>query len=131
MPQHLSLVAIVVDEYDTAIDYHVGTLGFGLREDAVQSPTKRWVVVAPRGAATGLLLARAADERQQQAIGNQSGGRVFLFLETDDLTRDFMTYRERGVRFVEEPRHEPYGVVVVFEDLYGNRWDMIELTNRR
>ena len=131
MPQHLSLVAIVVDEYDTAIDYYVGTLGFELREDAVQSPTKRWVVVAPRGAATGLLLARAADERQQQAIGNQSGGRVFLFLETDDLTRDFMTYRKRGVRFVEEPRHEPYGVVVVFEDLYGNRWDMIELTNRR
>ena len=126
MPQHLSLVAIVVDEYDTAIDYYVGTLGFELREDAVQSATKRWVVVAPHGASTGLLLARAADERQRHAIGNQSGGRVFLFLETDDLVRDYQIYRERGVRFVEDPRHEAYGVVVVFEDLYGNRWDLIE-----
>lgn len=126
MPQHLSLVAIVVDEYDTAIDYYVGTLGFELREDAVQSPTKRWVVVAPHGASTGLLLARAADERQRRAIGNQSGGRVFLFLETDDLARDYQIYRERGVRFVEDPRHEAYGVVVVFEDRYGNRWDLIQ-----
>lgn len=94
----------------------------------MHSATKRWVIVAPHGAATGLLLARASDEWQRLATGKQSGGRVFLFLETDDFMRDFEVYRERGVRFAEAPRAEPYGIVAVFEDRYGNRWDLIERT---
>ena len=84
------------------------------------------MVVAPQGAASGLLLARAVGDRQREAIGDQSGGRVFLFLNTDDFARDHLAYTQRGIRFVEAPRHEPYGIVAVFEDLYGNRWDLIE-----
>nr|WP_242152862.1 MULTISPECIES: VOC family protein [unclassified Sphingomonas] len=87
---------------------------------------KRWVVVAPHGAANGLLLARAVGDRPREAIGDQSGGRVFLFLEADDFARDHLAYTQRGIRFVEAPRHEPYGTAAVFEDLYGNRWDLIE-----
>jgi len=86
----------------------------------------RWVVVAPHGAANGLLLARAVGNRQREAIGDQSGGRVFLFLETDDFARDHLAYTQRGIILVEPPRHEPYGIVAVLEDLYGNRWDLIE-----
>jgi catechol 2,3-dioxygenase-like lactoylglutathione lyase family enzyme len=126
MQQHLGLVAIVVDDYDRAISFYVGTLGFELREDTTMSGGKRWVIVAPRGAATGLLLARAADDMQKRAIGNQSGGRVFLFLETDDLDRDYKTLASKGLRFTETPRHEPYGIVAVFEDIFGNRWDLIQ-----
>ena len=126
MPQRLSLTALLVDEYDPAIAFFVDALGFELREDSDLGGGKRWVVVAPRGTASGLLLARAVGERQRAAIGDQSGGRVFLFLETDDLARDHRAYAERGVRFVEAPRHEPYGSVAVFEDLYGNRWDLIQ-----
>lgn len=126
MPQRLSLTALVVDDYDRALSFFVGVLGFELREDIPISDDKRWVVVAPRGAANGLLLARAADERQRDAIGNQSGGRVFLFLETDDFARDHRAYTERGVRFLEAARNEPYGIVAVFEDIYGNRWDLIQ-----
>ena len=126
MPQRISLAALLVDDYDTAIAYYVGKLGFELREDTLLTPDKRWVVVAPPGSANGLLLARAIDDRQRQAIGHQGGGRVFLFLETDDFARDHHAYRQQGVRFVEAPRHEPYGIVAVFEDLYGNRWDLIE-----
>lgn len=126
MLQRLNLTALLVDEYDTALSFYAGKLGFEVREDTRLGDGKRWVVVAPRGAVNGLLLARAVGERQQNAIGDQSGGRVFLFLETDDFARDYLAYTKRGVRFVEAPRHEPYGVVAVFEDLYGNRWDLIE-----
>ena len=126
MPQRLNLTALLVDEYDAALAFFVGALGFEMREDTQLEDGKRWVVVAPQGAANGLLLARAVGERQRTAIGDQSGGRVFLFLETDNFARDHLAYTQRGVRFVEDPRHEPYGIVAVFEDLYGNRWDLIE-----
>lgn len=126
MPQRLSLTAILVDDYDRAIDYYVGSLGFDLLHDTPE-PGKRWVVVAPKGSnGGGLLLARPTDERQRARIGDQTGGRVFLFLETDDFARDHAAYLAKGVRFVEEPRYEAYGIVAVFEDLYGNRWDLIE-----
>ena len=126
MPQCLNLTALLVDDYDIALSFFVGKLGFELREDTALSDDKRWVVVAPHGAVSGLLLARAVGDRQRKAIGDQSGGRVFLFLETDDLARDHLAYTRQGVRFVEAPRHEPYGIVAVFEDIYGNRWDLIE-----
>jgi catechol 2,3-dioxygenase-like lactoylglutathione lyase family enzyme len=127
MKQHIALVAIVVDDYDRAIAWYTERLGFELLEDTPQTADKRWVVVAPRGGTgTGLLLAKAANERQKQAIGSQSGGRVFLFLHTDDFHRDHALYKQRGVAFVEEPRQEAYGIVAVFTDLYGNRWDLIE-----
>lgn len=126
MPQKLSLTALIVRDYDEAIAFYVGTLGFDLREDTRLTAEKRWVVVAPSGSFGGLLLARAADDRQKMAIGDQSGGRVFLFLETDDFKRDHAAYLCKGVRFVEAPRQEAYGTVAVFEDLYGNRWDLIQ-----
>lgn len=126
MHQALTRVALLVREYDEAIAWFTGTLGFGLLEDAPMAAGKRWVVVAPRGAReAGLLLARAVTDQQRAAIGRQSGGRVFLFLETDDFDRDFITYTARGVRFEEKPREEPYGRVAVFADLYGNRWDLV------
>jgi catechol 2,3-dioxygenase-like lactoylglutathione lyase family enzyme len=121
------LVAIVVADYDEAIAWYTRKLGFTLVEDTPQTVEKRWVVVAPPGGSgTALLLAKAANDRQKQAIGAQSGGRVFLFLHTDDFRRDHAAYTERGVRFVRAPSEEPYGRVAVFEDLYGNRWDLIE-----
>jgi catechol 2,3-dioxygenase-like lactoylglutathione lyase family enzyme len=127
MPQHLSLTALVVRDYDEALAFYVDKLGFELREDARLDDEKRWVVVAPPGSTeSGLLLARAANARQAEAIGNQSGGRVFLFLVTDDFDRDHARYLQSGVNFVEQPRLERYGKVAVFEDLYGNRWDLIE-----
>jgi len=126
MLQRLALTALLVDDYDEAIAFYVGRLGFDLRFDTALTPEKRWVVVAPPGSNGGLLLARAADDRQRRAIGDQAGGRVFLFLETDDFWRDHDELRRRGVRFVETPRREPYGTVAVFEDPYGNRWDLIQ-----
>jgi predicted enzyme related to lactoylglutathione lyase len=127
MRQHLSLTAVVVRDYDEAIAFFVCKLGFELREDRRQDEEKRWVVVAPRGSTeSGILLAKAANPTQVQAIGHQSGGRVFLFLATDDFDRDYEAFRERGVKFLEEPRREVYGTVAVFEDLYGNRCDLIE-----
>ena len=127
MKQHLALVAIVVADYDEAIAWYTEQLGFELLEDKPQTADKRWVVVAPRGGTgTGLLLAKAVNERQKRAIGSQSGGRVFLFLHTDDFHRDHALYKRRGVTFVEGPRQEGYGTVAVFTDLYGNRWDLIE-----
>ncbi len=128
MLQRLNLTALLVDEYDTALSFFVEKLCFEVREDTYLGNGKRWVVVVPQGAVGGLLLARAVGKRQRDAIGDQSGGRVFLFLETDDFARDHLAYTQRGVRFVEAPRHEPYGIVAVFEDLYGNRWDLIEPT---
>ena len=121
----VAAVTILVPDYQEAIDYFVGTLGFALIEDRRLSEEKRWVLVSP-GASTCLLLAKADGERQSAAVGNQSGGRVFLFLTTDDFWRDYRTYMSRGVEFQEEPRHEEYGTVAVFTDKYGNLWDLIE-----
>ena len=127
MKQHIALVAVVVADYDEAIAWYTGKLGFTLVEDTPQTAGKRWVVVAPPGGSgTALLLAKAANDRQRAAIGAQTGGRVFLFLHTDDFSRDHAAYTQHGVRFVEGPREEVYGRVAVFEDLYGNRWDLIE-----
>lgn len=128
MSQHLALIALVVRDYDEAIAYYRDVLGFTLLEDADMGSGKRWVVVSPPGAKeTRLLLARAANERQAAVVGAQSGGRVFLFLHTDDFARDYALYRERGVRFIEDlPRQETFGQVIVFEDLYGNRWDLVQ-----
>jgi len=129
MTQRIGLVTLVVRDYDEAIAYFTVKLGFSMVEDTPLGPGKRWVVVAPVGSAgTGLLLAKAVGDEQNRAVGRQAGGRVFLFLHTDDFQRDHAAYRQRGVHFVEEPRHEPYGTVAVFEDLYGNRWDLIEMT---
>lgn len=126
MRQCIALTALVVGDYDEAIAFYQGKLGFTLAEDRPVSPGKRWVVVRPPGAQEGgLLLAKASEEQQWRAIGNQSGGRVFLFLQTDDFGRDHAAFLERGVRFLEEPRREDYGTVAVFEDLYGNRCDLI------
>jgi catechol 2,3-dioxygenase-like lactoylglutathione lyase family enzyme len=125
--QSLGLIAIVVRDYDEAIDFYTRVLGFELVEDTPQTPTKRWVRVRPRGSrGTELLLARAATPEQETRIGNQTGGRVFLFLYTDDFDRDFNRYRAQGVRFVRQPSIESYGTVAVFEDLYGNKWDLIQ-----
>jgi catechol 2,3-dioxygenase-like lactoylglutathione lyase family enzyme len=127
MRQHLGLTALVVRDYDEALAFYVGKLGFELKEDTPLDNGKRWVVVAPPGSSeSGLLLARAANGTQAAAIGNQSGGRVFLFLVTDDFARDHERFVAQGVRFIREPLVEPYGTVAVFEDLYGNRWDLIE-----
>ena len=127
MKQRIALVAIVVGDYDEAIAWYTQKLGFVLVEDTPMTPGKRWVVVKPAGdAGTALLLAKAANEQQKEAIGRQTGGRVFLFLHTDDFQRDHTICRKRGVAFVEGPREEPYGSVAVFTDLYGNRWDLIE-----
>jgi catechol 2,3-dioxygenase-like lactoylglutathione lyase family enzyme len=123
--QRLTLTALLVKDYDEAIAFYAGKLGFKVTEDTQLSAEKRWVVVAPRGGGGSLLLAQATDDRQRAAIGDQSGGRVFLFLETDDFARDYADYSAKGVTFIEEPRHEPYGTVAVFMDLYGNRWDLI------
>lgn len=128
MPQRLSLVTVLIDDYDEAIAFYVGKLGFKLSEDTALDAAKRWVVVTPKGGGTGLLLAKAASGRQIAAVGNQTGGRVFLFLETDDFVRDHAAFVERGVQFLEAPRTEAYGKVAVFEDLYGNRWDLIGRT---
>jgi catechol 2,3-dioxygenase-like lactoylglutathione lyase family enzyme len=119
-------VALVVRDYDEAIDYYTRALGFELIEDSPRGPGKRWVLVAPRGGGMSLLLAHAATPQQTSRVGNQTGGRVFLFMHTDDFARDHQAFVARGVHFIESPRHEAYGIVAVFEDLYGNRWDLIE-----
>lgn len=131
MNQRLALVALVVRDYDEAIAYYVGSLGFTLIEDTLQpQQQKRWVVVAPSGDhSCQLLLARAVGESQTSRIGNQTGGRVFLFLHTDDFWRDYHLYIARGVIFVRPPKEEEYGIVAVFADLYGNLWDLIQPRN--
>lgn len=127
MPQHLGLVALLVRDYDEAMAFYVGKLGFDVVEDRQLEGEKRWVVLAPPGSREArLLLARAATPEQAARIGNQAGGRVFLFLETDDFWRDHGDYRARGVVFREAPREEAYGTVAVFEDLYGNAWDLLQ-----
>lgn len=122
----IGAVSLLVREYDEAIAFYVGILGFELSEDTDMGGGKRWVTVTPAGGETALLLARATTAEQRARIGDQAGGRVWLFLETDDLMRDHAAWLAAGVRFRETPRHEPYGKVVVFEDLYGNAWDLIE-----
>jgi catechol 2,3-dioxygenase-like lactoylglutathione lyase family enzyme len=127
MPRQIGLITLVVKDYDEAISFYVEKLGFVLRQDTTLSAEKRWVVISPAsGAETAILLARAALPREETAVGNQTGGRVFLFLETDNFWRDFTALSQKGVHFLERPRVETYGVVAVFEDLYGNRWDLIE-----
>lgn len=128
MNQSLGLVSLVVRDYDEAIDFFVDTLGFALIEDSyIPEQDKRWVVVAPPGSmGARLLLARAVGDEQSSRIGNQTGGRVFLFLYTDDFWRDYHAYQAKGVVFVREPKREAYGTVAVFKDLYGNLWDLLQ-----
>ena len=120
------MIAIVVDEYDSAISHYVNDLGFTLIEDSALSPEKRWVVVAPSNNGARILLAKASNEDQRAAIGNSTGGRVGFFLYTTEFTATFERYKSKGVEFIEEPRQEAYGQVVVFKDTYGNKWDLIE-----
>jgi catechol 2,3-dioxygenase-like lactoylglutathione lyase family enzyme len=128
--QVIAAISLVVPDYDEAIGYYTDVLGFVVCEDRVMAPGKRWVTVAPPGGrGPRLLLARAANHTQTSRIGNQTGGRVFLFLHTDDFQRDHATFISRGVVFVGEPRIEPYGTVAVFRDRYGNLWDLIEPTD--
>lgn len=128
MPQFLGLVSVVVRDYDEAIAFYVDKLGFRLVEDTCQpAQNKRWVVVSPPGAKEScILLARASNDHQTSRVGDQTGGRVFLFLFTDDFWRDFNAYKARGVSFVREPKTEAYGTVAVFEDLHGNQWDLVQ-----
>lgn len=127
MRQSLAAVALLVPDYDAGIAFFVGKLGFDLVEDTELAPSKRWVRVRPPGTdGTSLLLARAASPEQERTIGQQAGGRVFLFLHTDDFDRDHARYTAAGVHFVEPPRIEPYGKVAVFRDPFGNRWDLVE-----
>ena len=128
MLQSIVHIALVVRDYDEAIDFYTNRLHFTLIEDSYQpEQDKRWVVVAPPGShGTTVLLSRASKPEQEAFIGNQTGGRVFLFLGTDDFWRDYREMQERGIRFVREPKEADYGTVAVFEDLYGNRWDLIQ-----
>lgn len=129
MRQNIVHIALVVKDYDEAIDFYVNKLNFELLEDTYQAEQdKRWVVVAPPNShGTSLLLARASKQEQEAFIGNQAGGRVFLFLNTDDFWRDYHHMKSLGIHFVREPKEQDYGTVAVFEDLYGNRWDLLQL----
>lgn len=133
MAQKLATIALVVQDYDPAIAFYVEKLGFTLLEDSpVPEQNKRWVVVSPPGpGGASVLLARASSEEQSATIGNQTGGRVFLFLQTDDFWRDYRLYQSRGVQFVREPLEAPYGTVAVFKDLYGTLWDLVEFRDGR
>jgi catechol 2,3-dioxygenase-like lactoylglutathione lyase family enzyme len=123
----VSLFAIVVPDYDAALAFYAGTLGFEVRSDEDMGGGRRWVTVAPPGAETAILLARATDAAQEAAIGAQTGGRVGFFLQTDDFDRDYSAMRAKGVVFEEPPRHEAYGIVAVWRDPFGNRWDLLQL----
>lgn len=123
----IGLVSYLVRDYDEAIAFFTQCLNFDLVEDTPMGPNKRWVIVKPKnGAGAGLVLAQAKNEAETSRIGAQTGGRVFLFLETDDFARDYALFTKNGVKFNEQPRHEPYGTVAVFADLYGNLWDLLE-----
>ncbi len=131
MNRRIAHIALVVKDYDEAIDFYVNKLEFQLLEDTRLSEEKRWVVVSPRGAQEcSLLLAKAANEQQESSIGNQSGGRVFLFLFTDDFWRDYEKFKARNIEFVRAPQEYDYGTVAVFKDLYGNLWDLLEPTDK-
>lgn len=129
MTQTIAIFTLVVPDYDDGIDFYVGKLGFELLEDTPRGAAKRWVRVAPSGAETAILLAKADGPAQQAVIGNQTGGRVGFFLHTDDFARDYAAMQAKGVTFRENPRHEAYGSVVVFQDPWGNLWDLIEPRN--
>jgi catechol 2,3-dioxygenase-like lactoylglutathione lyase family enzyme len=130
MTQQIAHIALVVEDYDEAIEFYTTKLNFILLEDTPQSETKRWVVVAPAGAAEcSLLLAKGVGDEQKSRIGNQTGGRVFLFLKTDDFRRDYQSMLGKGIKFLWEPKTEDYGTVAVFSDLYGNLWDLVQFTN--
>ncbi len=126
--RRIGSVTLLVRDYDEAKAYYSGVLGFAVVEDTPLEGGKRWVLLAPPSGETGILLAKAVTPQQAARIGDQAGGRVFLFLETDDFWRDYHALAEKGVRFAEKPREESYGTVAVFEDLYGNRWDLIQRT---
>jgi catechol 2,3-dioxygenase-like lactoylglutathione lyase family enzyme len=127
MTQNIHAFTIVVPDYDIAISYYCDVLGFELTEDTPQGGDKRWVMVRPKGTiGTNILLARAVGETQTASIGNQTGGRVFVFLHTDDFDRDYQNYQANGVDFIETPRNEPYGKVCKFPDTFGNLWDLLE-----
>ncbi len=126
MQQRIAHISLLVRDYDEAIDFYTNKLGFGLVEDTKMSETKRWVIVSPRGSDCSLLLAKAKNEEQIKAIGNQTGGRVFLFLHTDDFWRDYNRLIELNIKFVKPATEQEYGTVAVFEDLYGNLWDLVE-----
>jgi catechol 2,3-dioxygenase-like lactoylglutathione lyase family enzyme len=129
MKQSIVHIALVVDDYDEAIKFYTQKLNFSLVQDTPQSGTKRWVLVAPPGSdECCLLLAKGVGDEQRSRIGNQTGGRVFLFLRTDDFWRDYKNMREQNVTFIREPKVEEYGTVAVFADLYGNLWDLVEFT---
>jgi catechol 2,3-dioxygenase-like lactoylglutathione lyase family enzyme len=127
MNQRLAYITLLVDDYDKAIDFYIGKLNFKLIEDTTLSETKRWVLVKPNGSGNCyLLLAKAANEQQKSMIGNQTGGRVFLFLHTDNFKLDYQNLIDNGIKIVREPVEENYGTVTVFQDIYGNLWDLIE-----
>lgn len=131
MKQHIAYFALVVEDYDDAIDFYTQKIGFELIEDTKLSEEKRWVIVKPKGAIeTAILLAKAANTEQECRVGNQTGGRVFMFLYTDDFWRDYHLMIDKGVKFVREPKEEIYGTVAVFADLYGNLWDLLEKKNK-
>ena len=125
----LGMIAIVIDDYDLAISHYVNDLGFTLIEDKEMTPEKRWVVVAPSKDGAKILLAKAANDQQRAAIGNSTGGRVGFFMYTTNFNETYETYSSRGIEFIETPRQETYGQVVVFKDKYGNKWDLIESTS--
>ena len=130
MKQYIAQFALVVKDYDEAIDYYTKKLNFELIEDTKQSEEKRWVLVKPKGSSeTAILLAKAVNEEQKSRVGNQTGGRVFLFLYTDNFWRDYNQMQEKGIKFIKEPKEEAYGTVAVFEDLYRNLWDLLEPKN--
>jgi len=122
----LGMIAIVIDEYDLAISHYVNDLGFTLIEDTALTADKRWVVIAPSSSGARILLAKASNEDQRAAIGNSTGGRVGFFLYTTNFSETYSSYKSKGIEFIEEPRSEAYGQVVVFKDTYGNKWDLIE-----
>jgi uncharacterized glyoxalase superfamily protein PhnB len=126
MATTLGMIAIVVDDYDSAINHYINDLGFTLIEDRKMSPEKRWVVIAPSTEGARILIAKASNEQQSAAIGNSTGGRVGFFLYTDNFTETYQSYLQRGIEFTETPRNESFGQVVVFKDQYGNKWDLIE-----
>lgn len=132
MKQSIAHIALVVDDYDEAIEFYTRKLDFTLIDDTPQSETKRWVLVAPKGAEEcSLLLAKGIGDEQISRVGNQTGGRVFLFLRTDDFWRDYETFTSRGINFVRDPKTEDYGTVAVFEDLYGNLWDLVQFSEQK
>jgi catechol 2,3-dioxygenase-like lactoylglutathione lyase family enzyme len=126
MKQKLFQIALLVSDYDKAIEFYTQKLNFSLIEDTMLSETKRWVIVSPQGSECTLLLAKATTDEQKRSIGNQAGGRVFLFLETDNIQRDYQNLLEKDIKIIRKPMQEVYGTVLVFEDLYGNLWDLIE-----